>query len=250
MEAFFSGHAFDPHRHDSYAIGLTFAGVQSFDYRGRRADSLPGRAIVLHPDERHDGRAGAEGGFRYRMLYLDPRLIAEALGEGAALPFVREPVCGDRRLVAALTPALADLDRPPEELEADQFVQPIAEALQALSDCPASQASPVACRIAVGRAKDYLDAHFSRVVGSAELSEVAGVDRFALARHFRTLTGTSPYRYLTMRRLDHARALLKGGLGIAEVAADCGFADQSHMTRQFKAAYGLTPGRWLALSRH
>src|SRR5688572_24174098 len=79
IEATFSGHAFDPHRHDCYALGLTLEGVQSFNYRGARRDSVAGRAIVLYPDERHDGEAGRPGGFRYRMLYLAPRLVSEAL---------------------------------------------------------------------------------------------------------------------------------------------------------------------------
>src|SRR5262245_1035740 len=93
IEAFFAGHAYDPHRHDTYAIGITLSGIQSFDYRGARADSLAGNAIVLHPDETHDGRAGAEAGFCYRMLYVEPRLVRDALGGQAnALPFVRTPV--------------------------------------------------------------------------------------------------------------------------------------------------------------
>src|SRR5882757_5701537 len=70
IEAFFHGHAYDPHQHDTYAIGITLAGVQSFAYRGARADSLAGDVILLHPDEPHDGHAGAESGFRYRMAYV------------------------------------------------------------------------------------------------------------------------------------------------------------------------------------
>src|SRR5262245_38727137 len=74
IEAFFAGHAYDPHRHDTYAIGLTLSGIQSFDYRGARMDSKAGNVLVLHPDERHDGRAGTEVGFHYRMIYIEPRL--------------------------------------------------------------------------------------------------------------------------------------------------------------------------------
>jgi hypothetical protein len=70
IEAFFAGHAYDPHRHDTYAIGYTLAGVQSFDYRGARSDSTTGMVIVLHPDEVHNGRAGAQAGFRYKMLCI------------------------------------------------------------------------------------------------------------------------------------------------------------------------------------
>src|SRR5471030_993974 len=66
IEAFFSGHGFDPHRHDTYAIGYTTRGVQSFRYRDAAQHSVPGQVFVLHPDETHDGRAGTSDGFRYR----------------------------------------------------------------------------------------------------------------------------------------------------------------------------------------
>ena len=51
-----------------------------------------------------------------------------------------------------------------------------------------------------------------------------------------------------MRRLGLARSAIERGVPLAEAAASAGFADQSHMTRQFKRAYGLTPARWVALS--
>ncbi|MDO8695765.1 MAG: AraC family ligand binding domain-containing protein, partial [Pseudomonas sp.] len=51
IEAFFSGYAYDLHRHDTYAIGRTLSGVQSFQYRAGQRHSLPGGTIVLHPDE-------------------------------------------------------------------------------------------------------------------------------------------------------------------------------------------------------
>lgn len=58
IEAFFEGYAYDPHRHDTYAIGYTMSGVQSFDYRGALCNSTRGKVMVLHPDEVHNGRAG------------------------------------------------------------------------------------------------------------------------------------------------------------------------------------------------
>lgn len=87
IEAWFHGNAYAMHRHDTYAIGRTLAGVQSFNYRRDRRDSLPGHTMVLHPDEAHDGQAGTEEGFRYRMIYVQPSLFQAVLG-GHALPFV------------------------------------------------------------------------------------------------------------------------------------------------------------------
>lgn len=247
IEACFAGHAYEPHRHDTYAVGVTMDGVQSFDYRGSRADSLAGHAIVLHPDEVHDGHAGTEAGFRYRMLYLQPRLVQEALGYSRPLPFVTAAVSTDPRLLRALRMAFGDLNRQPGELETDGAVLAIAEALAALDPCISDWPRPVVCARAVVRARQFLDDNLDRTVGSGELEAATGLDRYALARHFRALLGTSPYRYLVMRRLDRARLLMRDGSSLAEVAAEAGFSDQSHMTRQFGQAFGLTPGRWRTL---
>jgi AraC-like DNA-binding protein len=248
IEAFFAGHAYDPHRHASYAIGTTLSGVQSFDYRGKRADSTAGNVIILHPDEVHDGRAGSEAGFRYRMLYIEPRLIREALAEKAgSLPFMPDAVSSNSRLRDALRPALEALDRRLEALETDQIVLSIAEALLALDRSAELKRPKASCAVAVEGAREFLDAHFARVVASEELESLTGLDRYSLARHFRALIGTSPYRYLTMRRLDRARSSMRAGSSLAEAALASGFADQSHMTRQFKRAYGLPPGRWRAI---
>jgi AraC-like DNA-binding protein len=246
IEAFFAGHAFDPHRHDTYAVGLTLSGVQRFTYRGLARDSLAGHAIVLHPDEVHDGRSGVETGFAYRMIYVEPRLIRDALGgRMRSLPFVPTPVTDDPRMVVAVG-VLAAADRDMEPLEADAAILALAEAMAALAGGALMRADPVALR-AVDRARDLIDAHCDRVVGSAELEQATGMDRWQIARHFRAQLGTSPYRYLTMRRLDRVRAALLAGMPMAEAAVASGFADQSHMTRQFKRAYGVSPGRWRAV---
>src|ERR671924_2411101 len=81
-DVYLSTCAFEPHRHDSYAIGITTAGVQRFRYRGARRICLPGQLHVLHPDETHDGAAGTEDGFGYRILYVAPALVRAALDGG------------------------------------------------------------------------------------------------------------------------------------------------------------------------
>ncbi len=122
IEAQFAGNAFEPHRHDTYALGVTIKGVQAFSYRGERRFSLPGQVIVLHPDEEHDGGAGTNDGLQYRMLYLEPSLVVDCLeAQGIGLPFVDEPVIGDRLLAGTLLAALGELDRELDELFVDDF---------------------------------------------------------------------------------------------------------------------------------
>lgn len=82
---------------------------------------------------------------------------------------------------------------------------------------------------------------------SRELEPVTGLTRFELARQFRIMFGTSPHRYLLMRRLELARQRVDQGRPLAEVALDAGFADQAHFTRVLRSALGLTPARYRAL---
>src|SRR5579871_3111604 len=79
---------FSRHRHDTYAVGITTAGVQSFWYRGARRTCLPGELHVLHPDEVHDGAPATGAPLAYRIVYVEPDLVRSALGDERPLPFV------------------------------------------------------------------------------------------------------------------------------------------------------------------
>ena len=220
LAARFGGHAYDIHRHETYGIGLTLWGAQSFHYRGALRTSRGGQVMVLHPDEAHDGHATVDAGFAYRMLYVDPAAVSAAIGGNP--PFVPEVVADDPVLAGRLA-ARSD-------------------------DRPRARGTAVAHR-AVARARDFLAAEAHRTVASEELETVTGLDRFALSRHFRAATGTSPHRYQVGRRLARAQKLIAEGASLSDAAAATGFADQSHLTRHFSARFGLTPGRWATLAR-
>jgi AraC-like DNA-binding protein len=249
LEAWFHGQAYHKHRHDTYGICLTTAGVQAFDYRGSAEVSAPGQVTVLHPDELHDGHAGTEEGFGYRMLYVEPALIFEAVqaicGRACSLPFVRAPVTLNPKLAAAITSAFQSTREP---LAIDSLITQLAEGLVEADPSCRRIAPPRRFDIpALERVREFLDAQKTRVVRSAELESVTGLTRYELARQFRMMCGTSPYRYLLMRRLDYARDQLALRRPLVEVAFDAGFADQAHFTRMFKASFGVTHARYAAL---
>ncbi|XYK81510.1 MAG: AraC family transcriptional regulator [Labrenzia sp.] len=246
IEANFQGNGFSPHRHDTYAIGLTLHGVQRFKYRGAERASRPGQVIVIHPDEVHDGGAGTETCLRYRMMYIPPEMIAEALG-GKALPHVSIPVLTDPLFQRSLIEALQDLDGEMGGLRVSDLLAVLASCLNRFSD----DARPVRQTLdwpVLKMCAEFIKEHAADPIASADLEAVSGLDRFALSRQFRAAFGTSPHRYLVMRRLVRVKQGLIGGDSLADIAASCGFADQSHMSRHFKQAFGLSPGKWRHLS--
>jgi AraC-like DNA-binding protein len=247
LRAWFGGRAYARHRHDTYAIGVTEAGIQMFDYRGRAERSTPGEVMVLHPDEPHDGRAGGADGFGYRIVYVDPARVAVAVrairGRPAPLPFVREPVSRNPMLARAITAAFRAA---PEPLAFDALVLRLAEGLLEGDAHGAPAGTSRLDPAALDRARAFLDDRRA-IVRSGELEAVTGLSRYELARQFRVRYGTSPYRYSLMRRLDFARGRLRAGAPLAELALAAGFADQAHFTRMFRSAYGMTPGRYARL---
>jgi AraC-like DNA-binding protein len=248
LTAQFHGHAYDPHRHETYAIGLTLAGVQAFHYRAAQRASGKGQVMVIHPDEHHDGHAAVPDGFAYRMIYVDPALIGAALG-GRPPPFVLDVVSFDPVLTDILGEAFTDFPRPLEPLAADATVGRLADALARRGDARPPRSHRTTAHPAMSRMRDFLMAEAHRTIVSTELEQLTGLDRFALARHFRAAFGTSPHRFQIGQRLVRARAMISDGVTLAEAAASAGFADQSHLTRHFAARFGITPGRWAALSR-
>jgi len=249
LEAWFQGHAYQKHRHDTYAICLTTTGVLAVDYRGTSEISMPGQVVVLHPDEVHDGYAGAQEGFGYRQLYVEPALIFEAIqtmcSRACSLPFVRTPVVRNQKLSAAIINAFEGTREP---LAIDSLIVQVAEGLMEADPSCKQVLFPRHLDVpALKRARQYLDTQKTRVVHSSELEAVTGLSRYELARQFRIMCGTSPYRYLLMRRLDFARQQLAQSQSLVEVAIEAGFADQAHFSRMFKATFGITPARYRAL---
>jgi AraC-like DNA-binding protein len=93
-------------------------------------------------------------------------------------------------------------------------------------------------------ARRYLHAHLGELIPTAVLAEMIGLAESHFIRAFHLEFGLPPHAYHLRLRLAHAVELLSCGLSVAMVASECGFADQSHLSRKFKEVYGLTPAAW------
>jgi AraC-like DNA-binding protein len=99
---------------------------------------------------------------------------------------------------------------------------------------------------AVRLAREWLDEHFAENISLDQLAALSGVSAFQLSRAFRKSIGLPPHAYQVHRRIRAAENLLRNGYPPADVAADCGFSDQAHLTRVFRQANGMTPAQFRA----
>lgn len=100
---------------------------------------------------------------------------------------------------------------------------------------------PPRLRLVVDRIEDAIGTAFS----VDELAELAGLSPAHFAREFKRVMREPPHAFVTRRRLERAQQLLLVGRSISEVAGECGFYDQAHLSRLFKQRFGTTPGSFI-----
>ena len=227
-----SARGFARHTHDQFGIGLVMGGAQTSASGRGQVEVQAGDLITVNPGEVHDGLPVDDRGRVWRMLYLDPTAMARLTGRRAefAFPTLRRPGLADsfHRLFSAvfdpslhlaseveLTKLSAALD---DRVPKHSTSANVTGAIEALQDDPANP------------------------VTLAELAALAGQTRFHFLRSFAKATGLTPHAFQVQARLHLARRLILSGKPLAEVAAEAGFADQSHLTRFFTRSYGMTPG--------
>lgn len=246
-----STHRYARHTHEGYALGVVEAGAHAFKARGQVWTAIPGRVVIVNPDVAHDGGpATRDGGYSYRMIYVDGEVVtsavAEAAGRAVGTPFFPDPVVTDPAVAGRLSHLHRILEKPEARLERETvLITALVALFRRHGRTPPQDSLRADTPRAVAVALDYLEANFTENVSLAELAGLAGVDRFHLLRAFRRRLGLPPHLYQTQLRLRHARRLMLAGEPAAMAAAAAGFADQSHLIRKFKATYGVTPGQYL-----
>lgn len=96
--------------------------------------------------------------------------------------------------------------------------------------------------LALMRSVEFVRMHFGERISVEDIADAGNVSLASLYRLFRQWCGTSPAKYLTRLRLEHAQILLVSGKrSIAQVAVDCGFSEQSALTRAMVRELGVSP---------
>lgn len=156
----------------------------------------------------------------------EPRVLVRALLDNALLALSDNPDAAR----TSISKAVWLLSEPLEQAVRPYRLLPVAGALNGWQE---------------QRAKELLEAGLIGNFTLAEIARVCELDLPTFKRAFRLTTGLSPGKWQRAYRIRLAQKLLFDSvLSLAQIAYDCGFADQAHFTRTFAAATGTSPGIW------
>ena len=247
LRATYVTHSFARHLHDGYALGVIEWGREAFQYRGSSHVAPAGSIAIIHPGEVHTGHAAAAEGWRYRMFYPDAAVLAQVAAQVAGrempLPYFPDPVIADAQIAQGLRQVHRALENGDSRLACEsRFLWFLAQ-LVARHGCDRPIPTPLCPDPGkMQRVREYLEAHLADAVALEELADLVQMSSFQVLRAFRHQFGLPPHAYLTHLRLLRAKHLLAQQEAIAQVAADTGFSDQSHLNRHFKRVFGIPPG--------
>jgi AraC-like DNA-binding protein len=205
--------------------------------------------VVIAPGEVHSGIRVSEGPWVYRAVYPTAdqlRALAPGCsGADTAVCFDRVTYA-DQDLVERFVLGHRVSESGDDGLRAEaEMIECLATLVERHSRPRRSPLRPGSEPKAVARAVEYIEANLGEHLSLSELATVAGLSRYHFARVFARATGLPPHSYVMQRRVRRACRLLRQGLPFLQVACETGFADQSHLTRRFKATIGVTPGEYV-----
>jgi AraC-like DNA-binding protein len=247
LAATFSTHAYAPHTHDTYVIGCIETGCEMWHTRGRRHYAGADDLAFNNPLDVHDGIPHA-GGYSYRMTYPSVALIQSIAsdlcgGRVTSTPFFREPMARDPEGLGLFRRAHRTIESGEDRLAGEEcLTRAYARFLAVFADVGVAPLGSE--RGAVARARSLIEDRYAEDLALDDFARAAGLSRHHLIRAFRREVGLTPHAYLVDVRVRRAQDLLRGGERPATVAAAVGFADQSHLTRAFKARLAVGPGAY------
>lgn len=231
--------------HETYTVASIATSRGDWRYRGRSLELVAGEVSLMEPGEVHT-TTRLSGPCDFRVLHIARDVVAPIAEELTGTPSVqwRSPQAGNPRVYASLQHLHAELESSTSRLALDSAFLGAVRCL--VRECAETRV-PVArthARAKMQRVREEIDARLDENVSLQELAAHAGLTRFETLRAFKLEYGLPPHAYQLHMRLCSARTLLQNGLAPSEVAALVGFADQSHLARHFKRAFGVTPGKY------
>ena len=246
LSASYTTFEFKKHWHDELAIGVIEDGAEGLFYRGSNI-VIPKRHIVaINPGEVHTGFAGAPNGWRYRMFYFNLNELTEQLVNRALPidPIIDQVKIYDEHLFDILLQLHLALEQSSFELSKESLFVLALEKLFTQYGSAKEEKFTSTCIKSSYLARDFIHDNFEYNPCLTELESISNCSKFQLIKSFKDIFGITPHQYLLLIKVKKAKTLLASGVSCVEASLACGFYDQSHFSRNFKKAFGISPSNY------
>lgn len=245
---------FEPHWHEEFNVGQMFSGVMQFNHDGKTEHITNDKVIIVNAGEVHAGEVHSADGFGspslgFRMFYIPESSFREVVSQRTKPQgslYFSQTVLSDPSVSRDLSKALHALDSDASLLAKQGMLLNIMAVVIRRFSSWSGIMDRSAAPSTLDRAREYLHDRISDDVSLDDLGTETGLTKFHLLRAFRNRFGLPPHAYQLQQRVLLAKRLLKSS-SPSYVALECGFSDQSHFTRVFRAHTRTTPRRYAEL---
>lgn len=247
IDAEYHRFVFPRHFHLDYHIGLMLDGRQRYVHGGERCLAGGGDILLMTPESIHDGASEGDGGYRIRVLSVEPQWLeqaARAFSDGRqGTPRLLASQLRDAGLHQQLH-GLHQVLMGGERLEQEGLLwQGLARLLEHTTSLRIREPAQGFDRATWSRLRDWLESRLETPPTLDELADFCNLSQWQVLRRFRNHCGLPPHQWLTQLRLERALPRVIAGQPLSEIALSLGFYDQAHFSRLFRRTYGLPPAR-------
>ncbi|MBQ7860585.1 MAG: helix-turn-helix domain-containing protein [Clostridia bacterium] len=248
------------HQHDFYEIYLFISGKVEYSVEGKIFEMKKGDLLLISPLELHQPRISEnQEDYERIVLWINKDFLFSLSSNDSSLSrcfdstnphhsnLLRLSFASQELLKSLLTELIKEqsADSYANDLACKAILLRILVELNRLSlsygerHDKENSFSPLILSVL-----DYINHHYCEKLSLSSIADDFFVSKYYLSHAFNSVVGTSVHRYITLKRLIHAKQMLSSGIKPTTVASNCGFGDYAGFYRAFTGEYGITPAEY------